>query len=147
MDYLQFVGLVEATTPTTSSHQSLRYWHAIYSWILVHGYADTADSPEFVAHMAGIRKTTVGTLAAHLRRMAQAGLLARHFLKRQLSEETKDDLANPILTIFRGGANALPTSFYRYCLPGAECPLEFKSADRKKGQDSSFLQNLMDSGT
>jgi hypothetical protein len=50
MNYTDFVKIVKQPNEATTE-RTLRLWHHIYTWICEHGYADTADSPEFVKHV------------------------------------------------------------------------------------------------
>jgi hypothetical protein len=47
MIYADFLKLIERTN-TEATEATLLLWHHIYAWVVEHGYADTADSPEFV---------------------------------------------------------------------------------------------------
>jgi hypothetical protein len=126
MEYIEFLQLLK-NKPKVPTEKTLRLWHVAYKWILLHGYADTADSPDFVKHMNTFRSCSTSTLSAHLRRMSGLGLLKRNMLKRTLPVEVREELSlgNPFL--FLPGLESLPTTLVRYCLPSQKCSLEFKS--------------------
>ena len=126
--YLNFLALKNVQSASVNE-QTLKMWHHIYVWVEKHGYADTADSPEFVRYVQDWRNIKCSTIAAHLGKMAEAGLLTRHKLKRKLSNDVREELLNPVLGIFSG--TGLPTALVRYSLPGMDCSLEFKAAARK----------------
>lgn len=128
MNYAEFLEL-ECLRGLSTTEATLRLWHHMYSWVVEKKYADTADSPEFVEYVCQLRNLSVQTINTHLRRMAEAGLLSRHVLRRKLPPNARDELLNPITNMFFGG-KALPSTFARYCINGAECSLEFKSAAR-----------------
>lgn len=128
MNYVEFLKLVDGNN-AKASEQTLHYWHTIYIWVLDYGYADTADTPEFVQYMNAFRNTSLATLNTHLRRMSEAGLLKCYVLKRKLSSEAREEFFNPVLNMFVAN-KALPSSFNRYCLPNQQCSREFKSASR-----------------
>ncbi len=126
--YLEFIALPSVQSESVKE-PTLKMWHHIYIWVEKHGYADTADTPDFVRHVQEWRKVSLSTISAHLANMAKAGLLKRHILKRKLSSEAREELLNPVLGMFSG--TSLPTTLVRYTLPDADCPLEFKAAARK----------------
>ncbi len=128
MNYQEFVKLLE-NSGANATESTIRLWHQIYSWVLNNGYADTADSPDFVKYIQNFRKIGIPTIGKHLRLMSEAKLLSKHTMRRKLPQELKDDLLNPILNTFMGGIN-LPSSFVRYSLYGKPCSKEFKSAER-----------------
>ena len=138
-EYLKFLAL-PALKGKTIAEPTLRLWHCIYGWVEAKGYADTADTPEFVQHIQAFRKIGTPTIAGHLAKMADAGLLKRHNLKRQLSAESRDVLLNGIGSMFSGAA--LPTTFSRYTLPGQICPKEFKGAHRKAEKLDALFADL-----
>lgn len=140
--YVEFLVLPE-TQSANVQEATLKMWHRIYSWIEVHGYADTADSPDFVHYVQEWRKVGVTTIGVHLGRMAALGLLKRHMLKRKLSTQAREELLNPVLGMF-SGAN-LPTTLSRYTLPGKACPLEFKAAARKAARIESTWTTIAQS--
>mgnify|MGYP005815166893 CR=1 FL=1 len=142
MSYATFLKLVEDRNKK-ASESTLRLWYHIYMWVSERGYADTADSPEFVEHVQLFRRIGIATIGRHLRSMSEGGLLSRHNLRRQLSIEVKQDLLNP-LNIFFGGSSSLPSSFARYTLVGQPCPLEFKSASRTVKKIEKLMSGLHD---
>ena len=128
MTYNEFLKIPELAKVEVRE-STLQLWHQIYIWVLANGYADTADSPEFVKHIQSFRKIEVKTIGRHLRIMSEIGLLAQHSLRRKLSQEAKEELLNPLVGLFFGGSS-LPSAFTRYALPGRPCPREFKAAQR-----------------
>lgn len=124
MEYVDFLEKIPGGHGLTEN--TLRLWFVMYQWVLLHGYADSADSPAFLEHVNKFRKSSTGTIATHLRQMANAGLLKRTALRRKLSQETKETLSVGAL-LFAPGAESTPTSFVRYTLPGHSCPTEFNS--------------------
>ena len=128
MTYNEFLKLSELVKVEVRE-STLQLWHQIYIWVLNNGYADTADSPEFVSHIQSFRRIEIKTIGRHLRLMSEIGLLTQHSLRRKLSQEAKDELLNPLLGMFFGGSS-LPSAFTRYVLPGTPCPSEFKAAQR-----------------
>ena len=128
MTYIEFLKIVEPTDAKVAEN-TLILWYRIYIWVVEHGYADTADSPEFVKYIQSFRQIGVQTIGKHLKNMADLGLLSRHTLRRRLSKDAKEELLNPIVNMFFGGKN-LPSSFVRYSLAGEPCSRDFKSAQR-----------------
>jgi len=126
MEYHDF--LKEIPEGLGATEKTLRLWFVIYQWIIEHGYADSADSPAFLQHINAFRKCSTQTVATHLRRMSDAKLIKRNVLRRKLSGEAKEELSMGSL-LFAPGAESIPTTFVRYCLPGQQCPTEFKSFD------------------
>ncbi len=126
MEYRDF--LKEIPEGLGATEKTLRLWFVIYQWILEHGYADSADSPAFLQHINAFRQCSTQTVATHLRRMSDAKLIKRNVLRRKLSGEAKEELSIGSL-LFAPGAESIPTTFVRYCLPGQQCPTEFKSFD------------------
>lgn len=142
MTYAEFLDLVNCQN-VNAAESTIRLWHHVYLWVVQHEYADTADSPEFVKYVREFRSLSVPTIGKHLRSMSNAGLLARHTLRRRLSHEAKDELLNPITNMFFGGST-LPSSFARYCLPGKFCSREFKSASRSLQRIEERMQEFRD---
>lgn len=126
MEYADFLKLTPEGLGVTE--KTLRLWFVIYQWIVENNYADSADSPAFIQHVNAFRKCSVQTLATHLRRMSDAKLIKRNVLRRKLSGEAKEELSIGAL-LFAPGVESIPTTFVRYCLPGQQCPTEFKSFD------------------
>jgi hypothetical protein len=127
MNKLEFIRKLDASSVQVSDSTADFWWHLL-SWVSLHGYADTADSPEFVSYVQGFRSVTVATINRHLARMTKAGFLKAYEARRRLPVEVKEDLNQSISALaFGGGTSALPTSFKRYALPGTECSQEFKS--------------------
>lgn len=126
--YLEFLALPSAQNANVKE-PTLKMWHHIYCWVEKHGYADTADSPNFVNYVQEMRKVSPSTIGTYLSNMAKAGLLKRNTLKRKLSNEAREELLSPVLGMFAG--TSLPTTLVRYTLPDAECSLEFKAVARK----------------
>lgn len=127
MNYADFLQKIADTG--NKSEKTLRLWHHIYVWISEKGYADTADSPEFIDYVTGFRKIGVSSIGKHLKCMSDAGIISRHTLRRRLPKDIREDLLNPVVTLFLGGNN-LPSTFVRYSLPGQSCPRDFKSIER-----------------
>ena len=123
MEYRDF--LKEIPEGLGATEKTLRLWFVIYQWIID---ADSADSPAFLQHINAFRKCSTQTVATHLRRMSDAKLIKRNVLRRKLSGEAKEELSIGSL-LFAPGAESIPTTFVRYCLPGQQCPTEFKSFD------------------
>lgn len=129
MNKLEFIRALDAGSIEVGD-KTADLWFHILSWVRAKGYADTADTPEFVSHVQAFRQIGVPTVARHLSRMAEAGFLQAHTLRRRLSPEAKDVLNTSLHgMVFGGGSSSLPSSFVRYTLPGAACPREFKTAD------------------
>jgi hypothetical protein len=66
--------------PPLSQHAKLRQqtveaWHHMYSYVEKHGYADTADDEEFVSYVHERKSLNPASIAAHLRKMADQGLI------------------------------------------------------------------------
>lgn len=126
MEYVDFLEKLPDGLGVTE--KTLRLWFVIYQWIVENNYADSADSPAFIQHINAFRKCSVQTVATHLRRMSDAKLIKRNVLRRKLSGEAKEELSiGPLL--FSRGVESIPTTFVRYCLPGQQCPTDFKSLD------------------
>lgn len=140
MTYAEFLDLTKRQE-LSATESTMRLWHHIYSWVIQIEYVDTADTPEFVDYVREFRALSVPTIGKHLRSMSDAGLLARHTLRRRLPTEVKDELLNSITNMFFGGS-ILPSSFARYCLPGKPCPREFKSAVRSLQRIEERMQEL-----
>lgn len=140
MTYAEFLELATRAN-AEPAESTLRLWHHIYMWISEHGYADTADSPEFVKYVQSFRRLGVPTIGKHLRSMSDAGLLSRYFLRRRLSAEAREELLNPVTNMFFGGGN-LPSSFARYSLPGQPCSREFRSAVRSLERIETRISEL-----
>ena len=134
-NYLDFIAL-PSIQGVSVKEPTLKMWHHIFMWVEKYGYADTADSPEFIGYVQGWRKVSPATIGSHLAKMAGAGLLKRHVLRRKLPAEAKDELLNPILGMFAG--TSLPTMLVRYTLPNVACPLELKAAVRKAEKIDRF---------
>lgn len=126
MEYSEFLKNIPDGLGATE--KTLRLWFVIYQWIVENNYADSADSPAFLQHVNAFRKCSVQTVATHLRRMSDAKLIKRNVLRRKLSGEAKEELSIGAL-LFAPGVESIPTTFVRYCLPGQQCPTEFKSFD------------------
>ena len=126
MEYADFLKLIPEGLGVTE--KTLRLWFVIYQWVVENNYADSADSPAFIQHVNAFRKCSVQTVATHLRRMSDARLIKRNVLRRKLSGEAKEELSIGAL-LFAPGVESIPTTFVRYCLPGQQCPTEFKSFD------------------
>lgn len=141
MTYTEFLKLVEHMN-IEATEGTLLLWHHIYAWIAEHGYADTADSPEFVKYVQSFRHIGARTIGRHLRSMSEADLLSRHILRRRLSQEAKEELLNPVVNIFFGG-RSLPSSFARYSLAGKPCSREFKSALRSLESIENRMNELL----
>lgn len=145
MDYPTFLKHV-ANSGGTASEATLRLWHHIYKWVLLHEYADTADTPEFVKYVQEFRNLSVPTINSHLKKMSSAGLLARHTLRRKLPKELREGFFNPVINMFFGGDD-LPSTFVRYCKPSAVCSCEFKSAERAMAKMQQKVADLKPMGT
>lgn len=126
MDYVEFLKKIPEGLVATE--KTLKLWFIIYQWITAHGYADSADSPEFLQHVNAFRKCSTKTVASHLRRMSKAKLIKRNVFRRRLPAEAKEELSIASL-LFAPGSESIPTTFVRYCLPGQTCSTEFKSFD------------------
>ncbi len=126
MEYADFLKTIPEGLGVTE--KTLRLWFVIYQWIVENGYADSADSPEFLQHVNAFRKCSTQTVATHLRRMSDAKLIKRNVLRRKLPAEAKEALSIGSL-LFAPGPESIPTTFVRYCLPEQTCPTEFKSFD------------------
>lgn len=82
MEYADFLKIIPEGLGVTE--KTLRLWFVIYNWIVENGYADSADSPLFLQHVNAFRKSSVQTVATHLRRMSDAKLIKRNVLRRKL---------------------------------------------------------------
>ena len=139
MAYADFLKLIPEGLGVTE--KTLRLWFVIYQWIVENNYADSADSPAFIQHINAFRKCSVQTVATHLRRMSDAKLIKRNVLRRKLSGEAKEELSIGAL-LFAPGVESIPTTFVRYCLPGQQCPTEFKSFDAAATAIDSRMNEL-----
>lgn len=139
MEYADFLKLIPEGLGVTE--KTLRLWFVIYQWIVENNYADSADSPAFIQHVNAFRKCSVQTVATHLRRMSDAKLIKRNVLRRKLSGEAKEELSIGAL-LFAPGVESIPTTFVRYCLPGQQCPTEFKSFDAAATAIDSRMNEL-----
>ena len=139
MEYADFLILMPEGLGVTE--KTLRLWFVIYQWIVENNYADSADSPAFIQHINAFRKCSVQTVATHLRRMSDAKLIKRNVLRRKLSGEAKEELSIGAL-LFAPGVESIPTTFVRYCLPGQQCPTEFKSFDAAATAIDSRMNEL-----
>ena len=139
MEYADFLKLIPEGLGVTE--KTLRLWFVIYQWIVENNYADSADSPAFIQHINAFRKCSVQTVATHLRRMSDAKLIKRNVLRRKLSGEAKEELSIGAL-LFAPGVESIPTTFVRYCLPGQQCPTEFKSFDAAATAIDSRMNEL-----
>lgn len=144
ISYIEFIALTPVREVAVQE-ATLKLWHHIYCWVSLHNYADTADTPEFVRYVKSFRIIEASTINTHLGRMARIGLLKRHTLKRRLSTEIKETLANPILAMFSG--STLPTTFTRYTLPNTKCPLGLQSAARKMERFDDLMRPHIEHGT
>ena len=139
MEYADFLKLIPEGLGVTE--KTLRLWFVIYQWVVENNYADSADSPAFIQHVNAFRKCSVQTVATHLRRMSDAKLIKRNVLRRKLSGEAKEELSIGAL-LFAPGVESIPTTFVRYCLPGQQCPTEFKSFDAAATAIDSRMNEL-----
>lgn len=139
MEYADFLKLIPEGLGVTE--KTLRLWFVIYQWIVENNYADSADSPAFIQHVNAFRKCSVQTVATHMRRMSDAKLIKRNVLRRKLSGEAKEELSIGAL-LFAPGVESIPTTFVRYCLPGQQCPTEFKSFDAAATAIDSRMNEL-----
>lgn len=138
MDKLEFIRKLDSGSEIVTD-KTAELWFHIFGWVEARGYADTADSPDFIKHVQSFRHVTVATIGRHLARMADAGLLRAHALRRQLPPEVKEEVASSLTgLIFGGGASTLPTAFTRYTLPDSPCPREFKSANNLLERNRRF---------
>ena len=146
MNKLEFIRKLDARSPNVNDSTAALWFHLL-SWVVSLGYADTADSPDFLKHVQEFRQISVQTIGKHLGRMADAGFLQAHRVRRKLPTEVKADL-NASLTslIFGGGASSMPTSFKRYTLPGVSCPMVFRSFDRAEERERTFAEMVMAQG-
>ena len=67
--FLEFIAL-QSVQSESVKESTLKMWHHIYIWVEKHGYADTADTPDFVRHVQEWRKVSLSTISAHLANMA-----------------------------------------------------------------------------
>ena len=135
-DFLTLTKLAKA------SESTLRLWHHMYLWVEEKGYADTADTPEFLKYVCSFRSLKVGAINAHLRRMSKSGLLSRHVLRRKLPSELKEELYNPFLSLMTG-SELPPTSFVRYCLPRQKCSVELKAIERNEVKAKARINEII----
>ncbi|GKS87488.1 hypothetical protein AVMA1855_25070 [Acidovorax sp. SUPP1855] len=143
MNKLDFVRRLDAGSTSVSDKTADLWWH-ILDWVHRIGYADTVDMPEFVTHVQSFRPIEVATISRHLARLAEAGFLKAHVIRRHLTSEAKEELRSSISGLFYGNdASTLPTSFKRYTLADVPCPLEFKTAsllfERNRKRDAELL--------
>ena len=145
MNKLEFIRALDAGSVGVSD-STADLWYHILSWVQAHEYADTADGPEFIKHVQSFRRVGVSTINRHLGRMAEAGFLKAHSLRRQLSAGAKEEMSTSLHGIlFGGGVSALPTVFKRYTLPGATCPRIFKTFDRVQERNRAADEVLLES--
>ena len=140
---LEYTDFIYIAQDASVSEPTLRLWHHIYLWVEKHGYADTADTPEFVEYVCLFRNLTIGTINTHLRRMWENGLLSRNVLRRKLPPDILDVHLSPFALLL--GAGGLPSSFVRYSLPGQKCSLEFKSVARSEEKMRSRFTEIRNS--
>lgn len=141
MNYLAFFKLVEEVKAEGVTEKTLQLWYVIYQWVVENGYADTADTPEFVSHVQSHRAISTKTINMHLARMAQYGLLKSYTLKRNLPKELRDELWHPF-ALFFSATSTLPTTFKRYSIPGKPCSGEFKALTRLIEKSESLIKRL-----
>ena len=146
MNKLEFIRALDAGS-TRVSDKTADLWFHILAWVQKQGYADTADTPEFIDYVRAFRRIEVATIGRHLSRMAEAGFLDEHSLKRGLSSEAKEVINTSLHgLLFGGGASALATTMKRYTLPGAPCPRVFKAGDalleRNRLRDDEMREHL-----
>lgn len=142
MNKLEFVQRLDAG-PLRVSDATADLWYHLLSWVDTHGYADTADSPDFVKYVQDFRTVGVPTINKHLSRMAAAKFLQGHRLARRLSPESREDMSSPVHNIIFGtGLASLPTSFKRYTLPGAPCPKVFRALERVEAHEQKVLADF-----
>ena len=143
MNKLEFIRMLDAGTEEVSD-QTADLWYHILGWVQTHRYADTADTPEFIQHVQAFRHLEPATIGRHLSRMAKAGFLRAHTVRRRLSQETREEVASSLTAMLFGGeASTLPSSFKRYTLPGMPCPLEFKTADALLARNRRLDEELV----
>lgn len=142
MNKLEFVKALDAGSEVVSD-KTADLWFHILEWVQQRGYADTADTPEFVKHVQAFRRIGVATIGKHLGRMADAGFLSAHNLRRELPKTVKEEVATSVSAmVFGGGTSTLPTSFKRYTLPKVPCPLMLKSATALLERNRRFDEEL-----
>lgn len=142
MNKLEFIQKLDAGSERVSD-STADLWFHLLTWVVQQGYADTADTPAFIAYVQKFRRVGVPTIGRHLARMAGAGFLVSHELRRKLPELAKADLNEDVYaTLFGGGVSSMPTNFKRYTLPGVECPLELKSLDRLQERGREFALQM-----
>lgn len=136
---LEFVRRLDSGSERVSD-ATADLWYHLLSWVVKKGYADTADSPDFVSYVQEFRAVGVATINKHLSRMAEAKFLQRHRVARRLPPEIREDMSSPIHTlIFGSDLASLPTSFTRYTLPGVPCPTVFRSLERAAWNEQKVL--------
>lgn len=142
MNKLEFVRRLDSGSVHVSD-ATADLWYHLLAWVQVKGYADTADSPDFVKYVQDFRAVSVATINKHLSRMVRAKFLQGHRVARRLSAESREDMSSPVHSlIFGSGLTTLPTSFKRYTLPGVKCPLVFRSLERVAEHEKTVLETF-----
>ena len=137
-----YPDFIELAKLSKANESTLRLWHHIYLWVEEKGYADTADTHEFVKYVCAFIPLKVGAIKSHVRRMSQAGILSRHVLRRKLPSELREELYNPIMSLI-SGSELPPSSFVRYCLPGQKCSLELKAILRNEEKMQARMNDII----
>ncbi|WP_156516873.1 hypothetical protein [Delftia sp. GW456-R20] len=143
MNKLEFIRILDAGNENVSD-KTADLWFHILQWVKKMGYADTADTPAFVEYVQDFRNVEIATIARHLARLADAGFLDGHFVRRKLPKMVREELESSISAmIFGHGPSTLPASFKRYTLPGASCPLELSAVQNMMNMNESRDREML----
>jgi hypothetical protein len=61
--YSEFNGKCRLAVDSGVTEETIKLWFQIYLWIVDKGYADIADTPEFVERIQAFRNITVPTIS------------------------------------------------------------------------------------
>src|ERR1039458_1542996 len=116
-----FLVIVPHHQQARMRRSTLELWCHIYAYIELQGFADTVDDLEFKECIEGYKQKDVpnSTVMAHLRRMAECGLLTGHHLR----VRGRVDLLGAMM------GSRSPTHMVRYTLHDRECPLRSKTSE------------------
>jgi hypothetical protein len=130
MELEDFLKIVPHDQQAKIRESTLRLWCHIYSYIEKQGFADTADDREFTDYVKVCKEISAPAIMAHLRRMANCGLLTGHPLA--ITGGRHEGIFG---AFFNAGPDA--TRMLRYTLPGKEVPLRLKTKERSERLSNS----------
>lgn len=127
MELDAFLQLVPAEQQAKCRQDTLELWLHMYTYIGNCGYADTADDDDFVRHVHQHKSLATASIASHLRKMADCGLIVGHKMRLVPGNRNQFD-------IFPFMGDTLPSHLIRYTLPGQKPPTHMKRAQKARDQ-------------